>query len=84
MKNKILFSVISLFLSAFVTVSWAGTSDVRDPYKYFFNESWGDFPEELKNAKQSGKKGLVIFFEMDECPFCHYMKKNVLNQPKVQ
>ena len=21
---------------------------------------------------------------MDECPFCHYMKKNVLNQPKVQ
>jgi len=86
MKNKILFYVISLFLSAFVTVSWAGTSDVRDrdPYKYFFNESWGDFPEELKNAKQGGKKGLVIFFEMDECPFCHYMKKNVLNQPKVQ
>lgn len=21
---------------------------------------------------------------MDECPFCHYMKKNVLNQPNVQ
>ena len=21
---------------------------------------------------------------MDECPFCHYMKMNVLNQPEVQ
>jgi len=56
----------------------------RDPYKYFFNETWGDFKEELANAKAQGKKGILIFFEMDECPFCHYMKKNVLNQPEVQ
>lgn len=56
----------------------------RDPYKYFFNETWGDFKEELANAKQQGKTGILIFFEMDECPFCHYMKKNVLNQPEVQ
>ncbi|MDH5447065.1 MAG: thioredoxin family protein [Gammaproteobacteria bacterium] len=56
----------------------------RDPYKFFFNETWGDYKEELANAKVQGKKGILIFFEMDECPFCHYMKKNVLNQPKVQ
>lgn len=56
----------------------------RDPYKFFFNETWGDFKEELANAKQQGKKGILIFFEMDECPFCHYMKKNVLNQTEVQ
>lgn len=56
----------------------------RDPYKFFFNETWGDYHEEIAKAKQEGKKGVLFFFEMDECPFCHYMKMNVLNQPKVQ
>lgn len=56
----------------------------RDPYKFFFNETWGNFKEELANARQQGKKGILLFFEMDECPFCHYMKKNVLNQSNVQ
>jgi len=56
----------------------------RDPYKFFFNETWGDFQEELANAKAAGKQGVMLFFEMDECPFCHYMKKSVLNQPQVQ
>jgi thioredoxin-related protein len=40
--------------------------------------------EELANAKDSNKKAILIFFEMDECPFCHYMKTNVLNQSEVQ
>ena len=56
----------------------------RDPYKHFFNETWGDFKEELANAREQGKKGILVFFEMDECPFCHYMKKNVINQEDVQ
>ena len=56
----------------------------RDPYKFFFNETWGDFKEELAHAREQGKQGILIFFEMDECPFCHYMKKNVLNQSEVQ
>lgn len=84
MKNKIFFTVISFFLLSTASLSWAGSADVRDPYKYFFNETWGDLPEELIKAKQGGKKAILIFFEMDECPFCHYMKKNVLNQSKVQ
>jgi thioredoxin-related protein len=56
----------------------------RDPYTYFFNETFGDFSEELENARDQGKQGVMLFFEMDECPFCHWMKKNVLNQPAVQ
>jgi len=56
----------------------------NDPYKFFFNETWGDFKEELANAKEQGKKGILIFFEMDECPFCHFMKTNILNQKIVQ
>lgn len=75
-------SIVLLF-----TVVWGGSSVAetqRDPYQYFFNETFGDFSEELENAREQGKKGVVIFFEMDECPFCHYMKGNVLNQPSVQ
>lgn len=56
----------------------------RDPYTYFFNETFGDLSEELATAREQGKQGVMIFFEMDECPFCHWMKKNVLNQPAVQ
>ncbi|MBI3562580.1 MAG: thioredoxin fold domain-containing protein [Gammaproteobacteria bacterium] len=62
----------------------AHAEDPRDPYKFFFNETWGDFHEELNNAKAQGKQGIMIFFEMNDCPFCHYMKTNVLNRPAVQ
>jgi thioredoxin-related protein len=56
----------------------------KDPYTHFFQDTFGDFKEELARAKAEGKQGILVFFEMDECPFCHYMKTNVLNQPKVQ
>jgi len=80
-KSYLLTIILSIGLLA-PTVSTAAAG--KDPYKYFFNETWGDFKEELANAKQQNKKGIMIFFEMDECPFCHYMKQNVLNQPEVQ
>lgn len=50
----------------------------------FFNASFGDFKEELATAKAQGKRGIFIFFELDECPFCHRMKTTVFNQPAVQ
>ena len=84
MKNKIQLAVIFFTLFTSLSISWAGNNSIRDPYKHFFNETWGDLPEELIKAKKSGKKGIFIFFEQVECPFCHYMKKNVLNQEKVQ
>ena len=56
----------------------------RDPYRHFFADTFYDMQEELQNARDSGKKGILLFFEMDECPFCHRMKMTVLNQPEVQ
>lgn len=50
----------------------------------FFDTSLGDFQEELEIAQEENKKGLILFFEMDECPFCHWMKTNVLNKKEVQ
>ncbi len=62
----------------------ANASAPRDPYEYFFEQNLGDLTEELETAIDEGKKGLFIFFEMDECPFCHRMKKTILNQAEVQ
>ena len=56
----------------------------RDPGTYFFDQSLGNFQEELEVARDEGKKGILIMFEMDECPFCHRMKTRVLNQVEVQ
>ena len=61
---------------------WAEVT--RDPAQYFFDQSLGDFKEELATAREAGKDGLLLFFEMDECPFCYRMKTTVLNRPEVQ
>jgi hypothetical protein len=47
----------------------ASAATPRDPYQYFFEANLGDLVEELETARDEGKKGLFIFFEMDECPF---------------
>ncbi len=80
-------SIVRYFLLIAVSLLTANAvmaESPRDPYTYFFNETFGDFSEELENAREQGKKGVMIFFEMDECPFCHWMKLNVLNDPAVQ
>jgi thioredoxin-related protein len=72
----------AVLLLLFVSILHAGVA--RDPGTHFFNQSFGDFSEELENAREEGKTGILIMFEMDECPFCHRMKQTVLNQPEVQ
>jgi len=50
----------------------------------FFDQKMGDFKAELATAKQEGKKGILLMYELDDCPFCHRMKQTVLNQAEVQ
>jgi thioredoxin-related protein len=72
------------FIAIVFSISCAQAASPRDPYQYFFEQNLGDLSEELATARSDGKKGMFIFFEMDECPFCHRMKKTVLNQPDIQ
>jgi len=62
----------------------AAAVEPRDPDQFFFDQTFGDFGEELQTAREQGKAGVLLMFEMDECPFCHRMKNRVLNQPRVQ
>lgn len=74
---------ISLFLLlALTSLSYAAAT--KNAEEHFFDSTFGDFSEELDNAREQGKQGILVFFEMDDCPFCHWMKTNVLNQKEVQ
>ena len=77
-------SKLIVIVSVVLSQAAFAASEPRDPYKFFFQESFGDYTEELALAKEENKKGILLFFEMDECPYCHYMKNKVLNQPEVQ
>lgn len=84
MQNKkfYLFLVFALF---FCLASMAASAaEPRDPSAHFFDQTLGDFSEELETARDDGKIGLLLFFEEDDCPFCFRMKQTVLNQPEVQ
>lgn len=50
----------------------------------FLQQSFGDFKEDLQTARSEKKKGIMLFFEQDDCPFCHRMKLTVFNQVSVQ
>lgn len=75
--NRLLLLSLMLF-SAFAQGA------TRNPADYFFDQTLGDFREELEVARDAAKQGILIMFEMDECPFCHRMKQTVLNQKVVQ
>lgn len=72
--------LIAFFL-LFAAPVWAET---RDPGTHFFQPKFGDFQAELDAARQQGKKGIFLFFEQEDCPWCARMKSTILNQTDVQ
>ncbi len=61
-------------------LAWAETHSAEQ----FFDQKMGDFKADLAAAKQEGKKGILLMYELDDCPFCHRMKGTVLNRSEVQ
>jgi len=59
-------------------------AETRDVHKFFFDQHLGDFKAELANAKNDGKRGVLLMFEQEDCPWCARMKATVLNQSEVQ
>jgi len=76
--------IFATFFMLLMVSSASFSVETRDPYKFFFDETFGDLTEEIENAKEQNKKAIFMFFEMDECPFCHRMKTTILNQTTVQ
>jgi thioredoxin-related protein len=73
------------WLLLLLTLAWAPAwAEARDPATHFFQPKLGDFQGELDTARAEGKTGVLIMYEMDDCPFCHRMKATILNQSEVQ
>ena len=76
--------LMRLILLVCSLVATQAAAETRDPESFFFNESFGDFEEELVNAKDESKKGVLLMFQQADCPFCYRMRTTILNQRKVQ
>jgi thioredoxin-related protein len=70
--------LLLLFLAAWLAGAMAADADK------FFDPNLGDFPEELKAARQAGKQGVLLMFEMENCPYCRRMRQQVLSRDDVQ
>jgi thioredoxin-related protein len=74
-----------LFASVLVMLTCGtGFAETRSADQYFFDIKMGDFKSELATARQDGKTGILIMFELEDCPFCARMKNTILNQRDVQ
>jgi thioredoxin-related protein len=62
----------------------AAADTLRDPMANFFHQSFGDLQEELDTARTEDKRGLLVMFESEDCPWCKKMHALVLNQAPVQ
>ena len=58
--------------------------ETRNADEYFFVSSFKDLNEELELVNEEKKTGVFVFFEMQGCPYCEYMKEKILNQVDVQ
>ena len=52
-------------------------------WEAFFDPFLGDLRAELEEAKRTGRKGAVIMYHFEECPYCQRMKREVLSRPEV-
>ncbi len=79
-KNGLLLSLL-LVVPGLVPAS---AETILPPDVSFFDETFGDMPDELAAMSGENKKALLIMFETDDCPWCMRMKQTVLNRQRVQ
>jgi thioredoxin-related protein len=53
-------------------------------WEKFFLPTLGDLRAEAADAKAAGRKGVMLMFHFDACPFCKRMKDEILHRPEVQ
>ena len=73
-----------LLIALFLLWAAPAGAETRDPATHFFQPKFGDLRADLQEARRQGKKGIFLFFEMDDCPWCERMKTTILNQSDVQ
>ena len=77
----VLLLALSVLASGFAL---AGEPQTRDAREFFFEQTFGDLPEEMQVAREQGKIGMLLFFEAEGCPYCQYMLSKIFSQKRVQ
>ena len=67
-----------------VLLAFAAAAHAAEPWEAFFDPFLGDLKSELADAGAAGKKGVVVMYHFEECPYCRRMKREVLLRPDVQ
>lgn len=78
--SSLIFASLLIILVGF----GAASAEIRDPEEHFFHQTFGDLQEEVELALEEGQKGIMVMFELNDCPWCDRMKATVLNQSDVQ
>lgn len=65
-------------------LAFTAAAHAAEPWESFFDPFLGDLKSELADAKAAGKKGVVVMYGFDECPYCNRMKHEILGRPEVQ
>ena len=82
MKKHLVLHILAFWLLSLM--SGIAGAETRDVHKHFFDQHLGDFKSELESAKSSGKQGILLMFQQEDCPWCARMKSTILNQSDVQ
>ena len=77
-----LFAALAVFI--LVSGACADAPEPRDPDEYFFTQTFGDLREEAATAREQRKRGMLLFFQADACPYCQSMRRQVFSDPDVQ
>lgn len=81
MRGKALHMMAGMLLAALAVV---GTQAVADASHGFFMPMFGDLKAELETARKDKRKGVVLIYELDGCPFCERLKRVALRAPEVR
>jgi thioredoxin-related protein len=79
--NRLLRTLLIAAVAALVPAS--ASAERADPEAFYQVAAFGDFQTNLENALGAGKKGILVYFFQDQCPFCHKMEQEVFTQPIV-
>ncbi|MFA9460032.1 thioredoxin family protein [Thiohalorhabdus sp. Cl-TMA] len=74
---------LALAFAALLMGAGPAQAERADPENFYNIVAFGDFQRNLKDALASGKKGMLVYFFQDQCPFCNKMEQEVFTRPIV-
>ncbi len=55
-------------------------TDYQDEHPDWFKSSFNNLPEDLDDAISAGKKGLIVYFGQEHCPYCQALMRDNLSK----